>query len=258
MTNANAGSMLLDERLFSDVQFVPISAAPMQLNPGCELFRDASCFHLSFQRPQIGLSSAILNGGLVQVNHLLNLKVEASADVTEAAEITLFKKATSLGINKNCIGMMTAASMNSVRVAQVHSGDVLFTLCVSCGLGNARRVGDKADVAEFQSQHTEKQGTINLVLMVNKPLSPAAMVEAISMISEAKSAVLQQLSVKSPISGLIATGTGTDCSVVICPEKNDTDTEIAYLGKHLHLGQQLGRLVMAAIASAVVYELEPC
>ena len=210
---------------------------------------------LRFSEPQKSLSSAILNGGFNTVKHVLNLKVEASSANHEAAELTLQKKLQALQADEQAIAMMTAASMNSVRIVQTKSANCHFTVCISCGLGNARCAGDKADLGEFAQQQEQELGTINMVLWVDKPLSDAAMVEAMMMMTEAKATALQQISVTSPISGQWATGTGTDSCAVMCPQPQSGTQAIEYVGKHLHLGQQLARAVIAAVASAAAYEL---
>lgn len=245
---------------FPDIQVYRLPSATRLLIPHTahQIFCNADFLTLSFSSPQQALSSAILMGGNTTVQSILNLRVDAAQMTDEPAQQTLQVKAQSLGLAASTIGMMTAASMNSVRLVQAKSADVLFTILISSGLGNARRAGDKADMPEFEPQQTDKHGTINIILLLNKPLSSAAQVEAIMMITEAKACALQQLQVKSPISGLTASGTGTDSCAVICPEPDTPVDEIPFVGKHLHLGQQLSRAVISAVKSASAYELEGC
>ena len=60
---------------------------------------------------------------------------------------------------------------------------------------------------------------------------------------------LQELDIRSPISGELATGTGTDAIAVICGEQGE---RIDYCGKHTRLGEVLARLVIEALSDSVL------
>jgi adenosylcobinamide amidohydrolase len=91
-------------------------------------------------------------------------------------------------------------------------------------------------------------GTINIVVAVNQPLSPAAMAEALAMATEALVAVMQDVGVASTRSRRPATGTGTDCIVVTSPIGGHAHI---YCGKHTLLGELIGRAVMRSCANAL-------
>ena len=108
------------------------------------------------------------------------------------------------------------------------------------GLDNALAVGDPAT-------YEEKPGTINLIVMLNQPLTESALVEATAMITEAKTRALFEAQVNSTVSDALATGTGTDCVAIACPDGAPT---FRYCGKHTLLGELLGRVVSEAMAGA--------
>ena len=61
-------------------------------------------------------------------------------------------------------------------------------------------------------------------------------------------AIFQQLGIKSTVSETIATGTGTDASLVV---SGQSATSILFAGKHTVFAQQVARLTMASIADSL-------
>ena len=140
---------------------------------------------LNFACPQRVLSSAILNGGLCQASHILNLKVPKTLNTDEAPAASLRNYAHAQGWQGNVVGMMTAASMKSLRIERANIDGVDIAVLVTTGLDNARRAGDRAEVRELLAT-PEQVGTINLILICSAHLTDAAMVEAMMVATEAK------------------------------------------------------------------------
>jgi len=193
------------------------------------------------------MSSAILNGGLIKADHIVNRKVPQNSSSCEAPDRSLLDYANTQGWQGNVVGMMTAASMNSLCIKQAYVEGVDITVLVTTGINNARRAGDKADIQDLLGI-TEEVGTINLILICSARLSDAAMLEAVMVATEGKAAALQDADVLSPVSRRLATGTGTDAIAVV---SGDGPQEIAFCGKHVLLGEWIGRLVIAAITSSL-------
>ncbi len=185
------------------------------------------------------LSSAVLNGGLAKAASFLNLKVDQNAPPPwQAPEKMLANKATELGLPQPTTAMMTAASMKSLG-HHIETRQGLAAECwVTTGLSNLRRVGDAADEEPCP-------GTINIWLYVNQPLTDAALAEALMMLTESKVTALRDTGITSPVSGLPASGTGTDSHAVFCPHG---ESEQPYCGKHTLLGELIGRVVTTACA----------
>lgn len=208
--------------------------------------------HVEFNKPYQVISSAALNGGLVQADHILNLKVpQYSTSNLEPPEITLTKYCADQNWNGTTVGMMTAASMDSLRIFREEVYGIHVIALVTCGLSNPRCAGDKADDNTIETA-ARNSGTINTIILTSGTLSPATMVEALVVATEAKSVALQRLGVKSPISQNFATGTGTDAIAIASSQ--DT-REIRYCGKHVIFGEILGRLVIDAVFSSAGWEL---
>lgn len=208
--------------------------------------------HLRFAESRPVLSSAVLNGGMTECDHFLNLKVDASCPLlTEEPALTLARHAEQHGWSGKTVGMMTAASMKSLRVEQQCLEGVELAVLVTTGVANARRAGDDAEYRQLESRPA-KVGTINTAIVINAPVAPEALVEIVTLATEAKAAILQTLDITSPVSGDIATGTGTDAIAVIGSHQGDT--HIRFAGKHTLLGEQLARMLMSALRSSINYQ----
>ena len=95
-------------------------------------------------------------------------------------------------------------------------------------------------------------GTINIILLTNMKLSSRAMARAIITATEAKTAVLQDLDVRSSVSPdrSQATGTGTDEVLVV--EGKGTRLDIA--GGHCKLGELIAKAVYDGVKEAVLQQ----
>jgi len=219
----------------------------ININTFTKLQHNGDHIHVAFSSPQRVMSSAILNGGLIKADHIVNRKVPQNSSSCEAPDRSLLDYANTQGWQGNVVGMMTAASMNSLCIKQAYVEGVDITVLVTTGINNARRAGDKADIQDLLGI-TEEVGTINLILICSARLSDAAMLEAVMVATEGKAAALQDADVLSPVSRRLATGTGTDAIAVV---SGDGPQEIAFCGKHVLLGEWIGRLVIAAITSSL-------
>lgn len=200
---------------------------------------------LHFHHPQQVLSSAVLNGGTTITQDLLNLRVDKCAyDTTQTPEQSLENHLEQLQVPLNGIGMMTAASMKSFSHQQVSYQSLEVHCFVTAGLSNARQIGESAD-SRLQA------GTINLWLYVNQPLSMAAQVEAVMMVTEAKTAALFENQIKSTKNSQPATGTGTDSLAIISPTKSDDSHLHSYCGKHTILGELIGKSCLSALRLSI-------
>lgn len=120
---------------------------------------------------------------------------------------------------------------------------LLVECCATVGLSNALAVGDPAT-------YEEQPGTINLIVLVSRPLTPAALVEASAIATEAKVRALYEARVQSAVSDSQATGTGTDCVAIACPLG---EPAYQYCGKHTQLGALLGQVVHKATREGLRY-----
>lgn len=201
---------------------------------------------LTWQGMRPCLSSAVFNGGYCEARSLLNLRVSGDPVSPQLTpEQSLHQAAEQRGLASPCIGMMTSASMTSLRYRQGQCSGENTAVLLSCGLGNARRAGDPADWSEDPAS---TRGTINSILITDLQLTVASQAELLCLLSEAKAAVLQELGITSPLSGRLATGTGTDATVIIggCGRRE------RWFGKHTSAGETIAKLYMEALRSSIV------
>jgi adenosylcobinamide amidohydrolase len=154
---------------------------------------------------------------------------------------------------RRAIGMMTGADVARAGIAVTRRGKLLVAAWCTAGCTNALRAGDRARA------RPPRVGTINLIVVINQPCERSALVEAIQIATEARVIAMHMAEVASVISGLPATGTGTDCITVAVPEpkrarRNDT---IVYCGKHTITGELIARAVMRSCALALGRAMRP-
>ena len=158
--------------------------------------------------------------------------------------------------------MGTAANMQYAAFASESYQEITVCAIATAGVqGNAGRAGDSATWHEgekgYQSVHAVA-GTINVIVLFNWPLSVAAMTRAVATMTEAKSAVLQELAIGSRYSPELATGTGTDQFCLAAPLDSKRIAK-TWTGKHAKLGELLAKVVKDSIREALKWQngLEP-
>lgn len=235
----------------SNTRLPPLAAHHWPINSLLNFHLTDDYCAVSFQQPLDALSSAIHNGGKTRARGWLNLRVSATPLACTAfpSPTQMFEtQARLLQWQGPVVGMMTAASMKSCRM-RYFKRDEVFVLCVATtGTANARRAGDPADVDGWQ--HCQWQpGTINIALFSNAHLTDSAKVEALQLIAEAKTAACHDSDLLSPVSGFIATGTGTDASAVFShPEGLPLD----FCGKHVLMGEVIGTLAYDVVREGIL------
>lgn len=144
-------------------------------------------------------------------------------------------------------GLTTAADMENAVIKAETYDNFTVTALVTGGIDkNGGRVGDRADWHENgHGGVMPAPGTINILLFVNARLTDTALLQALTTCTEAKCAVCQELLAPSMYSCGIATGSGTDGTVIVGNE--ESDVVLTNAGKHYKLGEVIGRVVMAAL-----------
>lgn len=139
--------------------------------------------------------------------------------------------------------MFTGADMDHLSVQQQQFRDMRVYALVTAGVSsNALRMA--MDHGEYY-----EPGTINIIIMTNMALSPRAMTRAIITATEAKTAALADMDIRSSCSALIhqATGTGTDNMIVV----QGTGPRIDNAGGHCKMGELIARAVYSGVQDAV-------
>ena len=152
--------------------------------------------------------------------------------------------------------MGTAANMNYVAIVREADEDVAVTAAVTAGVeGNATAAGEPATWRETDEGFQKVPayaGTINTMLFINRPLTPAALARAVVVMTEGKTAALQRLAVPSKLHVDLATGTGTDQYCIAVPASGGKVLTSA--SPHMKLGEIIGRATREATVEALRWQ----
>ncbi len=137
------------------------------------------------------------------------------------------------------VAMMTSRRIDAFCHSRCGQAEAVATV----GLGNAERIGHR------RAATGPGYGTINIAAALDAGLTQAAMIEAITIIAQARTAAILDAGLRLP-SGL-ATGTGTDCIAMIADPG-----AVNYTGLHTSLGEALGRACYEAVSQGAKDWLE--
>lgn len=148
--------------------------------------------------------------------------------------------------------MYTGADMDTLALKTVSTKDLIVTALVTAGVdGNAVRSSrDTGAWYEGADETFDKNGTINIIVMTNHKLSPKAMARSFITITEAKTAALWDMDIRSTQTRLVnpATGTGTDSIIVVSgegPLRHST-------GGHSKMGELIAQAVYEGVQQAIL------
>jgi adenosylcobinamide hydrolase len=192
-------------------------------------------------RPCLALSNAVWGGGLQQVRYVVNRSVPKGWSCAEpAADMQAYLRALDLE-PKACIGLITAVSMAELRGAVASADGWQAHTLATVGVSNAAKAGGRFPL-EAAMAHT-----INLVVIVEGVLTPAALVGAVKTATEAKTAALFDARIKTRF-GERATGTSTDTVTVISRAEQPASP---YAGPATAPGYLIGKTVYEAVRTAL-------
>lgn len=234
----------------------------LQLPGGYRMSREAKVLTIELNGAARVLSTSHLNGGYRDdIRYLFNFcevfdspddRCEMRAATNEGHLISI---AEELGLGPEVTtGLSTAAHMRHARPHSEYYIDFSVTAIATAGIDvNGSRVGDPACWHEKDGVPVlEKPGTINIFLLIDADLSDGAMARALVTCTEAKVAALQEVQSPSLYSSGLATGSGTDGTIVVC--NSASPTRLTSAGHHSKLGEYIGRVVKDAMKVALVAE----
>ncbi|MFW6111275.1 MAG: adenosylcobinamide amidohydrolase, partial [Thermoproteota archaeon] len=136
--------------------------------------------------------------------------------------------------------LSTGANMDNLAMCERSYEDRMVCCLATGGVGNALRAGvDEAGWIDREGEYEEVMGTINIILLTNVNLTEGAMARAIITATEAKTATLQDMDVRSSVSPENqATGTGTD-NVIVVSGRGEGE-RIKSAGGHTKMGELIG------------------
>ena len=139
--------------------------------------------------------------------------------------------------------LFTGADMDNLTIKRKKFRAMEVYALVTAGVkSNAVRISK--DEGRFY-----EPGTINIIILPNMELTPRAMTRAIISATEAKTAAVMDMDIRSSYTPLInqATGTGTDNIIVV----QGTGARIDNAGGHSKMGELIARAVYEGVQEAV-------
>lgn len=187
--------------------------------------------------PMQVLSWSVNRPGFVQARDILWRHVH-NADLPRDMDIEAWvARVMADGPAPKAVLMLTSRTISTYQTRTVRVGQAEAQAVATVGLSNGERVGRRVDYS------ARDWGTINVAVRLNAALTQPALLEAMSIAVQARTAAVIDAGVVL-ISGDIATGTGTDCIAVAAP-MGDTP----YAGLHTEIGEAIGRAVFDAVSA---------
>lgn len=137
---------------------------------------------------------------------------------------------------EDAICLVTSRDVTRHHLAQRTVEDVRATALATVGLSNGERVGERC------KEPVPLPGTMNVLVHVSQPLSQAALIEAVSIVAQARTAAVMDCGIRR--AGVAVTGTGTDCIVVASPLARDG---ARFAGMHTAIGEAVGDVVYRSV-----------
>lgn len=228
------------------------------LATGDSVYRYYKSIVIPFEQPRKVSSTAIVNGGYREdLTAVFNNDCNPGAGMACTMRAPTYQEhmriiTEEIGLDPaTTAGMGTAASMENVAIHTECYQNLTVTAIVTGGIEvNGGRVGDPATYFKPIDKSTlEKPGTINIILVIDADLPPGMLNRAMVTCTEAKTAALQELMAGSNYSTGLATGSGTDQTIIVANPASPLYLESA--GKHSKLGELIGRTVLPAVKEAL-------
>jgi len=195
---------------------------------------------IRFASPLRALSSSVLNRSYSRFSAIVNKQVAADCDHAKIREL-FFDTVKRLGLSGRVLGLITAVDVNNMSIVNKAHSKLTVCAVVTAGVLNPASAGDSAP-------EETRNSTINIILFIDGNLTQHCMVNSVMTATEAKSAALRDLDIRSSLSMELATGTTSDMIAVACTGKG---RPLMFAGTATKLGELIGGAVKEAVKSAI-------
>lgn len=188
--------------------------------------------------PHQVLSWSLNRPGFVETDTLIWREVR-NADLPQDFDVeTWLARELHKRDQDHAVALLTSRNLLAYETATAEVEGIRAECLATTGLSNAERIGQRVD------RSGKDWGTINVALRLSAPLSQAALLETLSIVTQARTAAVMEAcqSADFTLPGGIPTGTGTDCIAVAAPAGNER-----FAGLHTALGEVSGRAVYEAV-----------
>ncbi|WP_339276710.1 adenosylcobinamide amidohydrolase [Paenibacillus sp. FSL W8-0426] len=214
----------------------------------------------SVPSPVPALSSAIVGGGMTELDRVFNIYVDKHYRCDDPLRDIERLLAEWQEPRDLCSGLLTAVKLQHTSIQEWDGSDFGLLCCTTAGVSNAARAGSDRLVFDACGNEAEENsirdavyvpGTINIMLWVNGRMTPGAMVNAVQTAVEAKAAALADCGVRDADNGLSATGTTTDAIVLAVRQDHADKPLVQYAGTATVMGAAIGRLVYDTVKESL-------
>ena len=189
--------------------------------------------------PLTTASSAVVGGGLGRASAIVNLHVPKNFR-GEHADRVLEAFVARRSIPAPWVGLLTGARTEKAEVATETIDGITAVAIITVGLSNPASAGRTAVAAWLPS-------TINTILVVDAAATPAALVNLVMTVTEAKVMVVAEAGVRT-LDGDPASGTSTDAIVIAATGRG---RRCEFGGPVSDLGWAAARAARAALSTGV-------
>lgn len=187
----------------------------------------------AFDAPRLACSSAIVGGGLVELNWVINATVAVDYRLPDpVAHARSIAEELHLTGDGACLLTAVDVSVN----ARWGSDEGVLVMATA---GISQMGWAAMPVAAASGADAQRPGTINIVVELPVPMSHGALVNMVMTATEAKAQYFAE-------TGRSGTGTPTDAIVVLCPQGAMTD-DGQYGGPRSRWGSVAARAVLSAL-----------
>jgi adenosylcobinamide amidohydrolase len=220
---------------------------------GIQLTQQDNVLAVFSNSPLQTVSSAFHNGGGIKpARVILNIEVPkgyGDMKLHTDPDRLIVNSAQKLGVKEEFVAMITAACVKNFAVASKREGEIGVSVVATA----ADDAGHTCDHAESSGEeidaHVVENGTINIIVLIDGNPTPPTLVSSIITATEAKTAAMLELDIRSLYSGTAATGTITDA--IVCAETCNGEP-ILFGGPASKLGQLVGFCTKQAVKEAIM------
>ncbi len=190
------------------------------------------------------ISSAIYNGGFKRVKAILNIQVpDGYSDLQLHEDPFHLVKISSqkIDVSKDFLAMITAAKIKNMVHKSKSEDGISVNVVATAGASHGESAGES-----IIADHLD--GTINIIVLIHATPTDSCLVAAFVTATEAKTAALNDLDIRSRYSGEAATGSITD-SLSVATTGTGPTVELG--GPASKLGQLIGSCVRSAVFEAL-------
>ncbi len=221
-----------------------------QIMPNTMVFR--------FDKRRMAISTSDFAGGIAKVDGVFNQKLPKNIlfgqDLPGGSVDAYLQGIAREQQLATASGLLTSARMECHGYALSQAKGAVVEVFATGGVeGNAARAGEVPlyEEQENAGSFTPIGGTINLLVFLSFSLTPGGLTRSLITLTEAKSALLNELGVFSTYGQHTATGTGTDGIIVVM---NDEGPLYQDVGSHSQIGYLLADTAKQAMARTLCQE----